>query len=481
MIKTLYKIKTSTNQIFLAIFIIVLYFFSGCNESPKGIKITVQGLKDENIILGYYFNNMMKPKDTIKLDKNGEGFISPAEKTNEGIYFLFLPNGKHSDFLVSKDQNFSIKTSLSTPLISQKISGSKETKLYSDFLKYKSEKQKEIEILSLKLNNSDKNSTEHKNIINEIELLNKKIIAKTDSIIQSNQGTLLAEILLLSKKIDMKNYNYFDHKEDSIKLKSYRKHYFDNIDLNDERLLYTPYFKQFLDIYFREIIKDNFRKLIKDSKELINSSTNPEVRKYLIKYFFNLASTGHFSGNDNFLTEIAEKYYFSGEAIWVSPVFLEKLRNKITQIKYSLIGKKAPDLLMESYNGQYYRLSEEKSDLTILIFWDPNCGHCKTGIPQIKKHIWEKYKDRGIKIFGVYTRPEKKPWTDFIEKHDLYEWINVYDPLYKTNFWEFYNIHSTPTIYILDKNNTIIYKMTGKDFDFNKLLNFTEKYLNSRE
>ena len=81
MIKTLYKIKTSTNQIFLAISIIVLYFFSGCNESPKGIKITVQGLKDENIILGYYFNNMMKPKDTIKLDKKWRRFYFYRRKT----------------------------------------------------------------------------------------------------------------------------------------------------------------------------------------------------------------------------------------------------------------------------------------------------------------------------------------------------------------------------------------------------------------
>jgi thiol-disulfide isomerase/thioredoxin len=117
--------------------------------------------------------------------------------------------------------------------------------------------------------------------------------------------------------------------------------------------------------------------------------------------------------------------------------------------------------MMVSPEGQWYRLSEVRAPVMVLVFWEPNCGHCKKEIPKLKELVWDKFSDEGVKIFAVYTQVEKKPWTDFIEEHELYDWINVYDPYNRTNFRDLYDIYSTPTVYVLDKNKKIIGKRIG--------------------
>ncbi|MEM7040879.1 MAG: hypothetical protein AAF570_28205, partial [Bacteroidota bacterium] len=45
----------------------------------------------------------------------------------------------------------------------------------------------------------------------------------------------------------------------------------------------------------------------------------------------------------------------------------------------------------------------------------------------------------------------------------LNDWINLYDPKNRTNFRIFYDIYSTPVIYLLDENKHIKAKRLGVD------------------
>jgi hypothetical protein len=84
-------------------------------------------------------------------------------------------------------------------------------------------------------------------------------------------------------------------------------------------------------------------------------------------------------------------------------------------------------------------------------------------MPLLKNEVWEKYKNKGIRIFAVYTHVDTQPWIQFIEEHHLSEWTHVYDPYQQTRFRDLYDIFSTPVIYVLDKNKKIIAKRIGID------------------
>lgn len=58
-----------------------------------------------------------------------------------------------------------------------------------------------------------------------------------------------------------------------------------------------------------------------------------------------------------------------------------------------------------------------------------------------------------------YTlRTNKEKWENFVTEHELFDFINCWDPQNQTNFRVYYHIDSTPVMYLLDKEKKIIAK-----------------------
>jgi hypothetical protein len=61
----------------------------------------------------------------------------------------------------------------------------------------------------------------------------------------------------------------------------------------------------------------------------------------------------------------------------------------------------------------------------------------------------------------AYTQYDKEEWKVFLDDKDLHEdgWMNIWDgPYPHSNYRDFYDIYSTPVVYVLDKNKKIIGK-----------------------
>jgi len=121
----------------------------------------------------------------------------------------------------------------------------------------------------------------------------------------------------------------------------------------------------------------------------------------------------------------------------------------------------AKDLVMNSYSGKFVSLHDVEKDFTILYFWEPDCGHCKEATPRLKEY-YEKAGSQGVEVFAVCTTDNKEEWSKYIEENGL-KWINGWDPDRKSYFDFYYNVQSTPMIYILDRNKKIIAKKLAID------------------
>ena len=61
---------------------------------------------------------------------------------------------------------------------------------------------------------------------------------------------------------------------------------------------------------------------------------------------------------------------------------------------------------------------------------------------------------------------KKDEWVEFLEKHKLWDWINVWDKEHLSRFKILYDARKTPGIYVLDENKNIIAKkMTIEQLD----------------
>jgi thiol-disulfide isomerase/thioredoxin len=161
-------------------------------------------------------------------------------------------------------------------------------------------------------------------------------------------------------------------------------------------------------------------------------------------------------GMDKVFVHIAEKYYLSGEADWIGQESLTKLRERVNKIKPNIIGKKAPSLKLPTINNEFASLQDIDSKYTILYFWEPGCGHCKTVTPKLWE-IYKKYNRDQLEIFAVYTQVNREKWMEYINDKG-FDWVNTWDPQHTSNFRQKYDIYSTPTIYLINKDKEIIAK-----------------------
>jgi thiol-disulfide isomerase/thioredoxin len=183
---------------------------------------------------------------------------------------------------------------------------------------------------------------------------------------------------------------------------------------------------------------------------------NSKVFQFVAVFLFNHFRESEIMGHDAVVVKLADDIYLSGKADWVSKEFKDDLRKQVELLRHNLIGMKAENLVMDSYKGIFVSLYDVEKEFTILYFWEPNCGHCKEATPKLKAY-YEKAKNEGIEVFAVCTTSDKPAWTKYIEENGL-TWINGWDPDRSSHFDYFYNVQTTPMVYILDRNKKIIAK-----------------------
>jgi thiol-disulfide isomerase/thioredoxin len=182
----------------------------------------------------------------------------------------------------------------------------------------------------------------------------------------------------------------------------------------------------------------------------------PEVYRLTIVYLFNHFRESQIMGHDAIVVELADKYYLNGKTPWAGEEFLKELKQDADLIRNNIIGIKGADMTMESFDGTFRSLYDLKAEYTIIYFWEPDCGHCKTATPLLRD-LYNRLKGSGVEVFAVCTQDDREAWADYIVENEL-TWVNVWDPLRQTLFHYYYNVNSTPMIYILDSDKTIIAK-----------------------
>jgi thiol-disulfide isomerase/thioredoxin len=253
----------------------------------------------------------------------------------------------------------------------------------------------------------------------------------------------------------------------------YKTHYWDKYDFRDDRLIYTPLYERKLDDYLTKLVVP-----VPDSVEdeadklLAKCKGTEETFKYTLWYLTRWAETSKVMGMDEAFVYLVENYYMKGVATWIDSAQLKKYIDRARDIAPNMIGQPAMDLRMMDTTGKnVVPLSSVKANYTILIFWSPDCGHCKKEIPQfdsLYKAVLKKY---NVKMYAVDADNETDKWKAFIKENKLNDgWIHVHDPLRNTNFRAFYDVYSTPTIYLLDDKKVI----RGKRIDHNNLVGLVE-------
>ena len=178
-------------------------------------------------------------------------------------------------------------------------------------------------------------------------------------------------------------------------------------------------------------------------------------------------------GLEKVFVYLVNKYYKTNEVTWVDEAQMFKIIDRAETIEPLMIGSKAPNLVLRDTSDVIHNLYAINKDLTMLIFYDPDCGHCKEVVSDVKQN-YDEWLNNGISIevVAVCVELDRDKWIDFINTYDTNDWINVAefktyvdgefnrqnDP-YVTPFHyikQIYDINGTPKIYLLDNEKNIL-------------------------
>ena len=476
--------RNTYSIVFLFLLVLPVFSFSIQPEKNNGYKIEVnlEDIQNSDLYLGFHYGNKQFIKDTARLDENGHGVFTGDEPLQQGIYLIITPAKKYFEILLGEDQHFSFTANASDFIHSIEFKGSEINEAFNEYQKFMIKQNQRSQTLRKRLN-ANKGNPDSTEIINKkLSEMDKNVKNKWKSIASEYPNTILSTIIQAMQTPETPDFEIPESASnpDSIRWQKryqyFKNHYFDNIDLSDERLVRTPILHNKIKNYFENVLIQEPDSIIPQVDKVINqTSGSEEAFQYVTRYLINHYQKSNIMGMDKVFVHIAENYYLTGEADWMDEESLDKLRERVSKIKPNIIGNKAPVLKLPTISNEFASLHDIDSKYTILYFWEPNCGHCKTVTPK----IWDIYQDYSrdqLEVFAVYTQVDQEEWLEYINDKG-FDWINVWDPQHTSNFRNKYDIYSTPTIYLINENKEI----EAKRIDHESLKKMLEQKLGKIE
>ena len=431
-------------------------------------------------------------RDTAEIQANGIATFNGSYNTKKpspsklqrGMYLFVLPEKRdYFEFMIDDDQDFTITFDTSfyerEYYKKMKVDGSTEN---SDFVQYQVSKMSVIEKLIALDEEVKKDSTPA-----NIKRLEPKKAAylrekeASDSLfVATHPKNLLSHFIYSLIAVDFPTVlpTKADGTKDSAYPFNYFKlHYWDHVDFNEDGLVRMPVnvLKQKLDFYFDKVIVPDADTCIVASEWLLAKTKNSiENEKYIIWYLTNRFESSNVMGLDKAFVHMALSNYCAGKAWWVDSVTVAKMCENAFRRSHTLIGQIAPELELKNLDSAWVRTNLIRAPYTIMIFWDPTCGHCKEVLPKLAK-IYEENKSKGWKVVALSSGDKKKEWHEYAKEHpEMKEFIHlirgeVQSQKYADALYSYYVIAS-PTIFILDSNKKII----ANRIDVEKVAEFIE-------
>jgi thiol-disulfide isomerase/thioredoxin len=405
-------------------------------------------------------------KDTLKVDPSGRFTFTAREDLPKGIYLVVITDKNYFEFIINNDKKFSMETELKDVNGKMVIKNSPENTLFYDYLSYN--RTMFDEIMALEKNKEKlKDHKDSTRLINKkIDTINSDIIKYKLDLVKKYPDSFVAFFINAMKEPEIPEIPLLPNgrRDSTFAYRYFKTHFWDGTDFTDDRLLRTPVFHNKLKKYFDQVLIQKPDTIIKEIDFYIEQSRpNAEMFKYMVWFATNHYETSEIMGFDKIFVHVIDNYYVTGQATWTNQTILENLIKKANKLKPLLIGEKAPNMIMLDTNNQLVSMHNLNADYLLLLFWDPDCGHCEKEIPKLKE-FYDEYKEKyNLEIFSVCSDTSLVKWKKAIKKRAM-NWINVDGPRTLTgDYHEQYDITTTPVIYILNRKKEIIAKHLASD------------------
>lgn len=238
------------------------------------------------------------------------------------------------------------------------------------------------------------------------------------------------------------------------------------VDFNDTALIASQAFNsRMVDYLFRTTTDGDMERfdslsMVSISNILERAKVNMRVYEYVLDFMLN--------GYTNMGRTQVIDYLLNYPMLSEGEVSIEEgLRLDSITEPYQLVkvGAKAPDFSGVTIDGNLYHLYGSHAKNTIVLFWSIDCEYCHDFLVQLRKNLDLK-SDFELVTFALAD--DKDEVTKTVKKMRL-PGYHFYDVLrWESKAFLDYHVTSTPTVFLLDTDKTIV----CKPYDWDELKNW---------
>lgn len=434
------------------------------------IRVTLKPFKNQYIYLGHYFGKTYPIVDSVMLDAQSKGVFRGEKSLPGGIYLIGYPDkNQFFEILVDKQQRFGIVAD--TARVAETI-GFVNSPDNVAFLAY----QKKMRDFGIRIRSVQERiqsgSPDSNQLREQLTQLDRQMNYYRKELIDSSGETLLGALMKAMREPELPaSLKKPKNAADSLAAYRYFKdHFWEGVNFWDGRLAYTPFFEEKVERYFKQLVAPDADSVNWEIDNMMAfAQINSEMTRLLLIKFLNRYLAQQYMWEDAVLVHLYEKYIANKTYPWLEEKGRKMVQDRAYSLMANILKSPAAEVELPDAKGTPRSLYALVADYTVLIFWDPTCGHCKETLPRIDSIYQKKWSKQGVGIYAIAkeTEGDQKMWTDFIQQNQLLQWTHVY---YSKNaekqriesgipgYSQLFDVQSFPTLYLLDRDKKIIAK-----------------------
>ena len=183
----------------------------------------------------------------------------------------------------------------------------------------------------------------------------------------------------------------------------YRKRLWDDVNFDDERLMYTPVISTKLNRYITELTVQNPDSIFSAGKFLIDKVLDkPEYFKYFTNWItlkYEPTKTTLMDAEAVYVNMV-QNYFTQERAFWSDSVEVYGLQQRAHEMSASLAGKQGPDVISHDLQGKKHTIYGMKSDYILVYMFNPDCEHCAIETPKLVAN-YNAWKAQGLSLIHI--------------------------------------------------------------------------------
>ena len=460
--------------------VMVLISFSLIGQTRNDIRVIIDGLGADTVYLANYYGSRMFYNDTTVANTDGSFSFDGKVFNKCGKYAIVLPGPVFFDIMVVEEQ-MEFHTSLRNPQGDMKVIKSDENKIFYDYLRFINSLKKKREPYDIVLSDSTSSAAEIKSAQSALNKMTSEVFAYQNQIINDPKDFLFGKYLKMMKDVEVPIAPHGVENPDMWRYIYYRNHFWDNVDLNDPRLVRDASMHNLIDRYWSKVLPPDPDTLYVEAVKLLDKvEGNPEMFKYFLHHMTFESESSKVMCMDKVFVKLVGLYYATGKVDWLNEEQLEKIVERAGELRNTMCGEVAHNVTLPGLDLKtWHSLHDIDAKYTLLVIWESTCGHCKKEMP-ILQRLYQEWNDKGLEIYAIGNDFESEPWQEYLSKSKYSDWIHVSDnplvneqdsamaliysgvtDILSLNFRTTFDVFSTPKLFLLDEDKRILAKQLG--------------------